>query len=504
MPPALAALTFWAFILLLIRRDIRKNPDVSAAVWIPITWALIIGSRSISEWIGGVDSVAAGGGAYLDGSPLDRNIYFLLIALGVAVLVKRSASPVTFFAGNIWLSLFLLYALISVGWSEFPLTAFKRWVKVTGHVIMALVVFTERDPAGAWRAVFRRSAYILIPLSVLFIKYYPHLGRYFSFWTGSAANTGVTTDKNMLGAVCLTSGLFFLVFLFVRSDGNTPTSRVDRYAPIIMLVMIGWLLWLANSKTSLVATILGSIVVLATQHGALRRRFSVALLVACCIGITAEMAFNIGDVIITGLGRDTTLTGRTELWETLGEIETNAIIGTGFESFWVGERLDFLWSKYWWRPNQAHNGWYETYLTLGIIGLALQAAIVLACYFKARKQMLIHEPRTVEYAMAQFKLAFVVALVAFNTTDATFKATHFLFFVFFMASLKYSCWETARSPRPAAAETAVHVGLQRAKAAMPGGADMAALAGRAVATNKGTYTGPASARRKGPLKGHAR
>ena len=42
---------------------------------------------------------------------------------------------------------------------------------------MILVILSEEDPANAIRTVFVRCAYVLIPLSILFIKYYPEVRR---------------------------------------------------------------------------------------------------------------------------------------------------------------------------------------------------------------------------------------------------------------------------------------------------------------------------------------
>ena len=67
-------------------------------------------------------------------------------------------------------------------------------------LIMVLIVLTDPEPTKAFAALFRRCAFVLLPLSALFIKYYPQLGRGFDQWTGAAANSGVATTKNQLSA----------------------------------------------------------------------------------------------------------------------------------------------------------------------------------------------------------------------------------------------------------------------------------------------------------------
>jgi len=46
-------------------------------------------------------------------------------------------------------------------------------------------------------------------------------------------------------------------------------------------------------------------------------------------------------------------------------MRVNPWIGAGFESFWLGPRLNKLWAQYNFMPNQAHNGYIEIYLNLG-------------------------------------------------------------------------------------------------------------------------------------------
>ena len=47
----------------------------------------------------------------------------------------------------------------------------------------------------------------------------------------------------------------------------------------------------------------------------------------------------------------------------------NPIFGTGFESFWLGKRLEQLQGIFFFFPNEAHNGYLEVYLNLGLMGL---------------------------------------------------------------------------------------------------------------------------------------
>ena len=78
------------------------------------------------------------------------------------------------------------------------------------------------------------------------------------------------------------------------------------------------------------------------------------------------------------------MSGRTLLWTALLEMDTNPILGTGFESFWLGERPKALEGIFFFIPNEAHNGYLETYLTLGSIGLLLLIGLFVATFWKIR------------------------------------------------------------------------------------------------------------------------
>ena len=88
-----------------------------------------------------------------------------------------------------------------------------------------------------------------------------------------------------------------------------------------------------------------------------------------------------------------------------------------------------MWAIWAFHPNQAHNGYLETYLNLGIIGLVLILAVLVSCYSKACRAI------QVNLDWGRFRLGFLVALIIYNWTEAAFKATHPLFFMLYLITL---------------------------------------------------------------------
>jgi len=419
---------------------------VSSAIWIPTLWFVISGSRFVSQWLD-IVGVHLGGSSMEDGSPIDAVIFFGMILAGLYVLKQRSVNLSQFVRNNRWLTIFLLYCLVAIIWSDFPFVAFKRWIKILGHPIMALVVLTDPNPKEAFRALMKRSAYVLVLLSVLFIKYFPQYGRGFDAWSGMAVNCGVTHSKNELGYVCMIFGLFFFWNLL---QGLQIKKRKARRAELILSVgfmaAILWLLHMSSSATSLGCAAIGMITIWVLGLRLINKRLiGVYVVVGILALAAAEPLFGIYGGVLNLLGRDATLTDRTEVWHDALQLQPDPIFGAGFESFWLGKRLDTLWDKWWWKPNQAHNGYIETYLNLGYVGVLLLAGMIIGTFGKINRALLTN------FEFARLRLGFLFVILAYNFTEATFKGVHPVWTVFYLIAIDYPIVGASRSRRLARA-----------------------------------------------------
>jgi exopolysaccharide production protein ExoQ len=435
-PPIVALFLTVAFVIFLFRRDNREEHNVTSALWLPVIWMLIIGSRFVSEWLQEFGLNAGGGSGVREleeGSPIDALVFFGLIAAGFCVLYKRRIRLAEVVRNNRWLTIYLVYCLVSILWSDFPLVAIKRWVKILGHPIMVLIVLTEANRIQAVTKLMKRGAFVLIPISVLFVKYYPEYGRRYSDWTGQVFYTGVTTNKNALGYLCISFGFFF-TWQFLRTWAMEQSSRRrnELLVCVAFLSMTLWLLVIADAKTALITFLVSSVTaVLLGTRWVVKKYIGVYVLAAIITALVADLAFGAFSEAIGALGRDPTLTDRSQVWNDVLAIDNDPVLGTGFESFWLGERLQKLWEKYWWRPNQAHNGYIETYLNLGMLGVLILAGLILSTFRKVRRELLTNPE------LGRFRFPLLIAILLFNYTDAIFKALHPLWFVFYLIAMDY-------------------------------------------------------------------
>jgi O-antigen ligase len=430
MPPKVATAIFVVGILGLILLERKREERVSPALWIPLIWIFIGASRAVAQWLGLAPIVDDPEQQMLEGSPVDRNVALALLLLGLGVVLARARKFTGLLSKNWPLWLFVLYALLSTQWSEFPFVAFKRWTKTLGNIIMVLVILTDPRPLAAVRWVTSRAAFLLIPLSVLFVKFYPDLGRSYSIWTWTPFFQGVATGKNGLGVICFVFGLASLwrILGVLRSAEPRRAMRIW-LAHGAVLVMALWLFSIADSMTSLVCFVAGGLVIEITQRLGMATRPTLvyALTASIVLLTTVILFFGVGAGVLEAMGRNPSLTGRTEIWSLAQSLVTNPVLGAGFESFWLGKRMEVFRQAYYFALNQAHNGYLETYLNLGWVGVGLLSFLILWGFRNVVRSMR-NEPE-----LGHLKLAYFVTALLYNMTEAALKVTHPVYIVFLLA-----------------------------------------------------------------------
>ncbi len=433
----LLALSFCAlFILWLFAMDRKLRPMTSGTLWIPLLWIMVIGSRPVSQWFSPAPTESSQ--SYIDGNPFDRNVFLFIIVAGVLVLIMRRINWGSIFASNRWVFLFFIYCGISIIWSDYPFVSFKRWTKDIGNIVMALIILTEADPVLALRSVLARFVYFAVPLSVVLIIFFPDIGTYTSkvnLWTTESAVCGVTTNKNVLGGIVFICGLFLIWdFIETRASGLKKARKAYYFGRTVLVSMAIWLIASAHSDTAIICLLLGTGILLFIWFSSRKRlagRLGTYFLIG---GIPILFLFGFNDVLKTFLGvagRNMTLTGRTELWADLLKMPVNPLIGTGYDSFWLGDRMEHIWRIYSWHPIQAHNGFLETYLNIGLFGVCLLIFVIISAEKKLKKEILNGN------SFGVFGFSYLVAALFYNMTEARLDGPELLWFILLMSAMSY-------------------------------------------------------------------
>jgi exopolysaccharide production protein ExoQ len=341
-------------------------------------------------------------------------------------------------ARRVWpLVALTLLALISIAWSDAPVLTLRRSVFLLGSTVIGIYL-GERfsiEQLSRWLAqvlcmimLASLILYCIVPSSVI------DYAAYDGAWKG------VTINKNTFGWYM---AIAVAVLTLVR-------FRRFRWLRYIFLLTAAILLLLSRSATSLVGCVLIiSIVPLWRMIRAgpkTRRLVFVLMLMAICSGtyfIWAER-----QLLFRVLGRDSTLTGRTDLWVlVMSAIAKHPFLGYGYGAFWSGMKDEVLniYIASRWLPMGAHNGYLELWLGVGILGLPLVLYFILRSLGMAEDYI-----RSNEDWISIWPMTYLLLFIFHNFFESHLLETRSLEFLMFAAITTSLAIERGRiEPRPA-------------------------------------------------------
>ncbi|WP_368923921.1 O-antigen ligase family protein [Brevundimonas vancanneytii] len=298
-----------------------------------------------------------------------RNFYYPAYLLALILVCLRPERALKGLIRSPLLIALLLLTAATYFWSIMPeLTA--RRIPALAFTTLAGVALASR---WSWRSlteIIAGTLAVLAILSFLVGALLPQMGRMDEIFPG--AWRGLWLEKNSMGNVMVKTTVFLLA-----AGVMAPERRKLWFGLAVVPVL---LILLSTSKTALVVLVLSLAsmgFVAVVKSGPLRAVVATWLAVVFVIGAGLLIAMET-DTFFALLGKDATLTGRTEIWSgIMQQMAEHPWKGFGYGAVW--DDPSFTGPKAWigyqahFMPADAHSGWLELYIALGLGGVILFA-----------------------------------------------------------------------------------------------------------------------------------
>ena len=315
-------------------------------------------------------------------------------------------------------------AFVSVSWSVTPDVTLRRGFALIGTTLFGVYFATRYDLSEqlhllAW--TLGTGALLSLLITLILPSYGTMGGHYAGAWQG------IYSHKNILGRLMVLSGLVFLLLSI--------SSRRHIWHKWAAFGISVSLLLLADSKAPLVIFL--TLLILLPFYRTLQRNYTVGtifliVLVTAGGGLLTLVVSNI-ETILGALGRDITLTGRTDLWAAvLDKIGDRPLFGYGYKAFWLGQdgAALYVWNATGWDPNHAHNGFLELALDLGWIGLSVFGLSFLRAYLRGLVWLLSAKPE-----VGLWPLLYMTFMFLANLSESMILRQNNIFWVLYVAAI---------------------------------------------------------------------
>lgn len=263
--------------------------------------------------------------------------------------------------GAILILVVVAYLFMSVIWSVDPQTSIRRSL-VYLFFVLGVIGISNSLSVDEYLRLLGRIIFLSAVVSLIFLLISPAVVM------ADGAMRGIFPQKNVLGQA-MADGV--LASLYGMRVGNS-----NRLSSIVMIIVFAGLALASKSSTSLMMIFFFCSIEI---YIALTGRNFVALIAMIIVTIPAFLVFILSpDLILGFLGKDETLTGRTDLWYYVNIcISQKPLLGWGFSAFWsaLNPAAHEISANLGWQVPNAHNGLLELLLELGGLGVSLFALV---------------------------------------------------------------------------------------------------------------------------------
>ncbi|MFN6519448.1 MAG: O-antigen ligase family protein [Nostoc sp. CreGUA01] len=310
---------------------------------------------------------------------LFRLLYTITYVVAFLLLTLRWKKVLYVVSKNKLIWVLLGLCALSSFWSLDSDTTIRRVFGLTGTTLFGIYLgsrYTLKEQLKLYAYMLGISAIACFLITFLMPQYALGVDEHASAWRG------IYSHKNILGRRFVLSGAIFFFLIM--------TTRQYRWVLWLGYIVSAILVFLSSSTTSL-----GNLLIVTgafpVYHRILRFKYTNLIPTLTFIG-TVSIAFyawfvTYADQILGSVGKDTTLTGRSDLWPAVVEmIQKKPLLGYGYGAFWFGSDTSgatYIQETVGWTTPSAHNGFLDLWLALGLFGVLIFLVAFLINIFRA-------------------------------------------------------------------------------------------------------------------------
>ena len=362
--------------------------------------------------------------AGVQGSPVLRVVWAVIYTIVAVRAYQNRSEIVSAIRANKFLFLLVLLTLVSTIWSDAPGLTLRRSVAVWATTLFS-IDFAVRYPIRKQLRLIGYALGFVVVLSIFVQLFFPHSiptieSPYSDAWNGAFV------QKNSLGKITALTA----VVILTRARGTWASVF------IVSMAVVGAFALIAKTQSMGAFLVLAAMVVLLPVcrmirwkllAGPVAARFLKPLvaLPALCLLLP-----NLGSLFAL-IGRDSTLTGRAQLWAmSFVSITKSPVLGYGYSAFWnVAPQALQLRAMLRWNPPHSHNSFIDLTLQLGLVGLFL---FVAAYAVSIRRAVAYMRPSLGRESMWPF--AYLSFTLLYGITEGGFIAPGAIFWMLFVSA----------------------------------------------------------------------
>ena len=419
-------------------RTAAKSSAEESSLWSRAsTWGLLLpllyfALDGVSPFVNGAASMRA---VSTGGSPLWDRLNNVLILGGCMIFVIRRHHAVLRLSRQMKLVvLFPVLALLFCPVSQQATRTISSDSVLLGGILLIFYIMS-RYTLNEVHELFLVLGSGTIVASILFALVLPQYGR--DLMGGhSSAWKGIFSAKNYLGNMAL----FFLT-IAVSYRPRTSFFRSLRGSQIFFcLVAIAF----SHAATTYMLTTvyIAYATTLKTVRGFRKKDYFVAfILLFVAFASVIVLIILQPDILFSLLGKDATLTGRTEIWDAVaGSIAKRPLLGYGYQAFWLGFKGESyrIILTVTWALGQAQNGFLDVMLEIGVGGLVI-VLLLFGFAFRDGVTCLLRSRDDAQLRAVEWYVAIVILTLIYNLDESfLFEPRHLgsLMFVLVCVGLK--------------------------------------------------------------------